>query len=360
MISATADKLPAHTMEQIGSGYRLIKEISHGPTASIYQASLPGQDQPVAIKLFNPLFHKEARFAIRFREHLRRLTTLSHDNLAAVLDYGIDGERYYIVMDWVEGIDLGSYISEYAPLPPDLSVFIARQVCASLDAIHRHGLIHQGIKPRNILLTAQGQVKLTDIGLSGLLSESGLSKTHVMQAGVGYIPPEQARGQKLAAQSDIYSLGAILFEMLTGRLPFESKDAWSMVRMHARETPPSPRQLNQQVPEELAKIVTHALHKDTALRFASASEMDDALAGFEKDYAAVSLEGGHSDPQPSALDFISLLRGLFEPGMAKSLLFGPWQIAGRTLPFGVVVALLVVLTFLIAFALVYAAVLLIG
>lgn len=356
MISTTAGEPPAHIMERIGPGYRLIEEISRGSTASIYRAILPKKNQPVAIKLFNPRYHKEPRFAIRFREHLRRLTGLTNDNLVAVLDYGIDGERYYIVMEWVEGIDLGSYISEYAPLPPDLSIFVARQVCAGLDAIHRHGLIHQGIKPHNILLTAQGQVKLTDVGLSGLLSESGLSKTHVMQAGMGYIPPEQARGQKLTTQSDIYSLGATLFEMLTGRLPFEAKDAWSMVRMHARETPSSPRQFNQQVPEELAKLVLRALQKDPASRFASATEMDNALIAFETNYAANSAENNHSDQQPATLEFIALLKGLLAPGMAKNLLLDPWQIAGRRLPFGAVIAFLVALAFLLGFALLYASV----
>lgn len=354
MISASVGESTAQKMERIGSGYRLIKEISRGPTASIYQASLPRKGQPLAIKLFNSRYSKDPRFSIRFRELLRKLAGLSHDNLVTVLDYGIDRDRYYIVMEWVEGIDLGSYISEYAPLAPDLSIYIARQVCAGLDAIHQKDLIHQGIKPRNILLTAQGQVKLTDIGLSGLLSESGLSKTHVMLAGVGYISPEQARGQKLTTQSDIYSLGTILFEMLTGRLPFESRDAWSMVRMHAREAPPSPRQFNKQIPEDMAKIVIHALQNDTNLRFASAAEMDIALTALEKNYASASIENSTADQQPAASNFTLFLRGLFEPDMVKSLLLAPWFIAGRKLPFWMVLAFLVVPVFLIAFALVYA------
>ena len=133
-----------------------------------------------------------------------------------------------------------------------------------------------------------------------------------------------------------------------------------MVRMHARETPPSPRQFNPLVPEELTKIIICALQKDTALRYASAAAMDVALAALEKDYVAASLESTHGNQQPTAFNFISLLRGLFEPGTANSFLLSPWRIAGRTLPFGVVLALLVVLTFLIAFALVYIAVLLIG
>jgi serine/threonine-protein kinase len=237
-------------------------EINRGPTASIYRATAPENGQPVAIKVFHARYHADPRFAIRFREHLRRLAGLSHDNLVPVLDYGVDQTQYYVVTEWVDGTDLGTYLTEYGSLPSTLTIFIARQVCAALDAIHQHGLVHQGIKPQNILFTADGRVKVTDIGMSRLLSDSGLSKTHVMLTGVGYISPEQARGKRLAPQSDIYSLGVTLFEMLTGRLPFEGNDAWSVVRMHAMETPPSPQQFNQQVPEGLANIVIHALQKD--------------------------------------------------------------------------------------------------
>jgi serine/threonine protein kinase len=292
------------------------------------------KSQPVAIKVFHPRYHADPRFAIRFREHLRRLVGLSHINLVRVIDYGVDGDHYYIVMEWIEGIDLRTYLTEQSPLSSAVSIFIARQICASLAAIHQHGLIHQGIKPANILLTVDGQVKVTDVGLSGLLSESGLSKTHVMLSGVAYIPPEQARGKKLTLQSDIYSLGVTLFEMLTGRLPFKSKDPWSMLRMHARESPPSPRQYNPQVPEELANIVSRALQKDPQLRFPDAAEMDLALFSLEKDLESVSIESGHSEGRSSELDLISWFKGLLELNAIKNLLRSPWNAKGRTLPFG--------------------------
>jgi serine/threonine-protein kinase len=204
---------------------------------------VPENSQPVAIKVFHARYYADPRFAIRFREHLRRLAGVSHDNLVTVLDYGVDQTQYYIVTELVDGTDLSTYLSEYASLPPTLTIFIARQVCAALDAIHQHGLVHQGIKPENILLAADGRVKVTDVGLSRLLSDSGLSKTHVMLAGVGYISPEQARGKDL-----LRNLTSIAwshpFEMLTAGCPSGANDAWSVVRMHAMETPP-PQQYNQ-------------------------------------------------------------------------------------------------------------------
>lgn len=354
MIPTAQQKNPLDRGVKIGAGYRLGEEISRGEVASIYRAIAPGYGQPVAIKLFHTRYHADPRFAIRFREHLGRLAGLSHENLVSVLDYGVEQNHYYIVMEWVEGIDLGIYITEHGPLPAGLSIFIVRQVCAALDHIHQRGLIHQGIKPQNILLTLEGQVKVANVGLSGLLSESGLSKTHLMLTGVGYIPPEQARGKKLTLQSDIYSLGATLFEMLTGRLPFESKDIWSMVRMHASEMPPSPRQFNQQVPEELANIVARALQKDPQLRFPSAAEMDDALFALEKDFGTTSIETSYSGGRSAEFDFISWLKGLLDPKAIISLLLSPWQIAGRRLPFGAVLAFQFILAFLIALAILYA------
>ena len=353
MIPTAQQKNPLGRGVKFGAGYRLEEEISRDEVASIYRAIAPGNGQPVAIKVFHTRYYADPRFAVRFREHLRCLSVLSHDNLVSVRDYGVEQDHYYIVMEWIEGIDLGIYITEHGPLPAGLSIFIARQVCAALDHIHQQGLIHQGIKPDNILLTMEGQAKVANVGLSRLLSESGLSKTHLMLTGVGYIPPEQARGKKLSPQSDIYSLGVTLFEMLTGRLPFEAKDIWSLVRMHASELPPSPRQFNQQVPDELANIVARALQKEPQLRFTSAAEMDAALFALEKDFKLTAMGSGDRGGGAADFDFIAWLRGFLEPSAIKSRLLSPWQIAGRTLPFGAVIAFLFVLVFSIALAILY-------
>lgn len=353
MISTAQQKDTADIGVKFGAGYRLEKEISRGEVASIYRAKAPGNDQPVAIKVFHRRYHADPRFAIRFREHLRRIAGLTHANLINILDYGVDHNHYYIVMEWVEGIDLGVYLAERGAIPSRVSILIVHQICAALDHIHQQGLIHQGINPQNILLTNEGQVKVTNVGLSGLLSESGLSKTHLMITGVGYIPPEQARGKRQTLQSDIYSLGATLFEMLTGRLPFKSKDIWSVVRMHASEPPPSPRQFNSQVPEELANIVARALQKEPKDRFSTAAEMDAALLALEKDLGLSSNDTGDSGERAAQIDFISWLKGTLDLRTVKSMLLSPWKIGGRTLPFGAVMALLFILVFSIALAILF-------
>ncbi len=194
------------------------------------------------------------------------------------MDYGYVEGRYYIATEWVGGIDLGTYIAEHGPLQPLQAAALALQVCAALRVVHQHGLIHLGIKPGNVLLMPGGKVKVSDVGLAGILSETGLSKTNVMIGNTPYMSPEQARAEAPGPESDLYSLGVILFEMLTDRLPFESNDAWSLLRMHSEQTPPAPDLLNPAVPPLLSAVVLRALQKQRRSRFASADEMAAALA----------------------------------------------------------------------------------
>ncbi|HZD58480.1 MAG TPA: serine/threonine-protein kinase [Anaerolineales bacterium] len=347
---------------QFASRYRLEEEISRGPTASIYRAADLEDDRPVAIKVFQERYQSDPRFSIRFREHLRLLSGLKHDNLISILDYGVDQGAYYIVMEWVEGVDLATYIAEYAPLPAGVVAFVARQVCAALDAVHQAAFIHRGVKPENILINMDGQVKVTGAGLSGLLSESGLSKTHVMIGGVGYISPEQARGKSLGPSSDIYSLGVVVFEMLSGRLPFESNDVWSLVRMHAREKPPDLRGLNPKVPAALAEITERALEKVPEDRFSSAAGMGAALSALEDEFGEGTLVARRSGRGSIPAGLYQMLRELAAPGVLRDLLLRPfrWQVAGREVPVWAVLAFQFVLAFLITFVALYLLSLLIG
>lgn len=353
MVTITEKTSLDHGIE-FGPGYRLEMEISRSPRASIYRAVDLKSDQPVALKVFHGRYLADPRFAIRFREHLRKLDEFSHENLVGIRDYGLDQGHYFVVMEWMDGVDLGTYIAEHGPLSPALTIYIARQVCAGLDAVHGRGLIHRGVKPQNILLKPDGRVKVSDAGMSGLLSETGLSKTNVMVEGVGYISPEQARGKSLDPQSDIYSLGVTLFEMLTGRLPFVSHEAWSMVRMHAGEVPPSPRDLNPQVPEDLANIVTRALQKDSRLRFPGAAQLDAALSDLEKDLDMTSVGVRPRQWKPVEAGLFQVLKELFEPRTLYTLLQRPseWQIAHRNLPLWLVLALLFMLTFMLTFGII--------
>jgi serine/threonine protein kinase len=246
--------------------------------ASVYQAINLESGQQVVVKVFQSRFQTDPGFAIRFREHLKTLVELNHENLLTILDYGLVDGQHYIAMEDHHGLTLRTVIAEQGTLSPSQAMHISQQICAAMNAIHGQGLVHRDLKPENVLLLADGQVKVTDVGLTSLLSETGLSKTDVMLAGVGYMSPEQARGNPVGLASDIYNIGILLFEMLTGRLPFESSDAWKVVKMHAQDPPPSAHDINPKVPAGLSRIVDQALQKDSSGRFASAAEMEMVLA----------------------------------------------------------------------------------
>jgi serine/threonine protein kinase len=331
-----------------GERFVLQAEISRGSATSIYRAIDRHSGRTVALRVFNQRIQADPRFAIRFRQRMLAIAGMDHENLVAVLDYGVLDGRSFIAMEWISGVDLRTYLVEHGPLSGGLAAWIALKVCAALDAVHRSGLDHRGIKPQNVLLTASGEVKVSDVGLNGLYSESGLSRTNVMAAGIGFMSPEQARGEDVGPQSDIYSLGVLLFEMLTNRLPFESKDAWEVLRMHANEQPPTPRRFNSAISAELATVVLTALQKEPARRYASADEMAQALAPFQDEdqlQIPALLHAGADrgllarmknrkrlyalakfiiDPSPEPLQklpFWVLLAAIFVIGLAASFLF---------------------------------------
>jgi serine/threonine protein kinase len=265
----------------LGDRYVLQAEIARGSATSVYRALDRQTGRTVALRLFSQRFQVDPRFAIRFRQHLLAIAGLSHENLVSVIDYGALEGRYFIAMQWISGVDLRTFLVEHGPLSPGLAAFIALKVCAALQALHQSGLDHRGVKPQNVLLTSAGAIKVSDVGLSGLYSETGLSRTNVLVGGVGFMSPEQARGEQVGAHSDIYSLGVLLYQMLTNRLPFESNDAWEVLRMQVKEQPPTPRRFNSAIPAELATVVLTALQKDPARRYATAGEMAQALAPFQ-------------------------------------------------------------------------------
>ena len=339
--------------------YHLEEEIHRGPSASVYRGLIQESGEPVAIKLFHARHGVDPRFAIRFRQHLRRLSAVTDENLVAVLDYGLVNGRYYIVTEWVEGVDLAAYLIDHGSLPPWWAATVARQVCGALGAVHEAGLIHRGIKPANLLLTAQGQVKVTDVGMSSLISDTGLSRTNVMLGSVGYISPEQARAQPVSPASDLYSLGVVLFEMLTGRLPFVSQDAWTMVRLHAEGLQPSPRQLAPQVPEDLALVVQRLLEKDPARRFTSAEEFEAALAAVLESGSLSQATGQAVGAASSPTRWTSWLGKWVKRGAWKELLAVrvPLGFLRVSLPFGFLLAFQFLLSFLLALGFLYALVL---
>lgn len=346
-----ADQQDWISQTPLAERYLLAAEIRRGPTASVYRGTHRESGKPVAVKIFQERYRDDPRFAIRFRELLKVLAGINHENLIAIRDYGFCDGQYYLVMEWVEGADLGTFLAERGRLPPWRASTIARRVCAALEAVHQAGLIHRGIKPQNILISTDGHVKVTDVGSGGLVSESGLSKTNVMLGSVSYISPEQARAETIGPESDLYSLGVTVFEMLTGRLPFESNDAWSLVRMHARSIPPSPRRLNPQVPDDLARLVSRALEKDPARRFGSAREMEAALVAVQTNDNLATDENLMEEGRT----WFSTMKAAISPDALRSLLLSPIRVRPLrwTVPFGVILALQFALSYLIALIVLY-------
>jgi serine/threonine-protein kinase len=271
--------------------------------------------------------------------------------LITILDYGLLQGSYYIIMEWVEGVDVSSYLIDHGPLSPWWAATIARQVCCALEAVHRAGLVHRAVKPQNILFTARGEVKVTDVGMNRLISETGLSRTNVMLGGVGYISPEQARAEPVGPASDIYSLGITLFEMLTGRLPFISTDAWTLVRLHTAGTPPSLRAANPKVPGDLEAVVRRALEKTPERRYASAGEMEAALATVQTSGSLSQSESGSAGVSAGLRGGLASLRWHIPVDALMSMLMIriPLGFLGLNLPF----VLLLFFQFLVSFSLAF-------
>jgi serine/threonine protein kinase len=342
---------PGLTSARFGEDYLLEQEIGRSQAASLFRAVELKSGHRRAVKVFRRQFSADPRFVIRFREQMKAILSIQHEHLVPVVDYGAIDGRFYIVTEWVEGLDLGAYLSEHGPLSAPQATAVASQVCAALEAIHLHGLVHRNLKSQNILLTPSGQVKITDTGLSGLLSESGLSRTHVMVGRFHYIAPEQVRGQAASPESDLYSLGILLYEMLTNQPPFDSRDAWQVLHMHIETAPLTDESFSSQIPPALRAIILQAMQKDPAQRFVSAFEMNAALKELlPRSVSGEPITSIYSKPDVSTGSDLSsmIIRG-------KRFLLSPAPISvlGRQIPFWVFLVVQLFVSFILAFVFFY-------
>ena len=270
----------------LGGRYRLVELLGQGGMATIYRARDAQLDRDVAVKLLRPEFGRDPDFLARFRDEAKAAASLSHPNIVAVFDFGEEQSDPYIVMELIDGQDLSSILRENGALPPRQAARVSAEVAKALQAAHVRGIVHRDVKPSNILVGRDGRVKVADFGIARALDDSQLTLPGVTMGSVHYFSPEQAKGESATQASDIYSLGIVLYESLTGQRPFSGDGAAAVALARLTTTPPRPSAIRPGVPAALDQVVQRAMALDPAARYASAASMASALEGWLADPAA--------------------------------------------------------------------------
>jgi beta-lactam-binding protein with PASTA domain/tRNA A-37 threonylcarbamoyl transferase component Bud32 len=272
---------PVKTPRVFSGRYELTHLVARGGMAEVYRARDRLLDRPVALKVLFPELSVDRAFVERFRREAQAAANLSHPNIVPVFDWGEDDGTYYIVMEYIDGQPLSQALKAGGPMPAGRVAQIGARVADALAYAHRHGVVHRDVKPGNVLLTNDEQVKVTDFGIARAVNtEESLTQTGAVMGTATYFSPEQAEGVGVDARSDIYSLGVVLFEMVAGRPPFLGDSPVAVASKHVREQPPVLRDLNPTVPPALEAIIAKAMAKRADLRYQSAGDLRTDLQRF--------------------------------------------------------------------------------
>jgi serine/threonine protein kinase len=261
----------------LGNRYELIEQIGEGGMATVYKARCRILDRIVAIKILKEDLSRDKSFVEKFRVEALAAARISHPNIVNIYDVGQEGDIHYIVMEYVEGKTLKEIIRRQAPLSIAKAVDIAIMICDGVHHAHQKGVIHRDIKPHNILVTDTGMVKVADFGIARAISSATITFGGNMVGSVHYISPEQAKGEPVNRTTDIYSIGCVLYEMVTGKVPFDAESPITVALKHIHDDVPSPVALNKEIPDALEGIILQAMAKIPAHRFATAEEMRNTL-----------------------------------------------------------------------------------
>ena len=258
----------------LGGRYEIINKIGNGGMATVYRATDLVLKRYVAVKILRDEFTTDEEFIRRFETEAQSAARLTHPNIVSIYDVGVDNGVYYIVMELIQGKTLKEIIvEERGPLPWKWSVNVAIQIASALEMAHKNNIIHRDIKPHNIIITEDGIAKVTDFGIAKAVSNSTITAFGTTIGSVHYFSPEHARGGYTDAKSDLYSLGVVMYEMVTGKVPFDADTPVSVALKHMQEDPIPPIEENKNLPEAVNKIILKALKKDPMLRYQTATEM---------------------------------------------------------------------------------------
>ena len=262
--------------------YRLVSQQGSGGMAVIYKAIDPELSRTVAVKILRPSLTNDPAFLVRFKNEAKSAANLMHPNIVTVYDVGNEGPTHFIVMEFVEGTDLEKIIKTDGVLTVERALTLVIQIGAGIGYAHRAGLVHADVKPQNILVTKGDVVKVTDFGIAQAFSDTQpqAERAAVVWGSPHYFAPEQARGEKPTPASDVYSIGIVLFEMLTGRLPYTGVDQQQLALAHIRDRIPMVTEINPAVPDTLAQIIYKVMSKEPAMRYRTADQLGQVLESY--------------------------------------------------------------------------------
>ena len=278
--------------EVFSNRYEIERPIARGGMADVFLARDQFLDRPVAVKVLFPEFARDPSFVERFRREAQNAAMLNHPNIVSVYDYGQERGTFFIVMEYVQGRSLRDILRAEGALTTMQAARIASEIAGAVEFSHRHGVVHRDIKPGNVLLTPQGQVKVTDFGIAANPGDAaaGLTQTGAVIGTATYFSPEQAQGYQVDGRTDVYALGVVLYETLTGQPPFTAESPVAIAMKHVREQPVPPSQLVPDLPPDLERVVMKALSKDVTTRYQSAEEMRADLIRFGRGQPVTALE----------------------------------------------------------------------
>ena len=262
--------------------YRIIERMGRGGMAEVYRAYHPRLDRYVAVKVLHGYLAEDEAFLERFEREARAVAALRHPHIVQVYDSDVEDDYYFMIMEYIDGFNLkekmGLLASQNIPIPLDEISNIIQEICAALDYAHQQGMIHRDIKPANILIDETGRSYLTDFGIAHIISDTHITSTGALLGTPDYMSPEQCQGLRATKASDIYSLGVVLYEIITGRVPFDADTPLAVLNKHIHDPLPIPHEIRPDIPESLERVVLKAMAKDPDDRYQTAAKMAQAVA----------------------------------------------------------------------------------